>query len=177
MKCCSRSTLGITIGSLNVLGYILCTIFSIIAVVQINAADEQNQQQKEEFAVYKTLFIVLIVVCLIMILISGLLITGIVKRRHKMMLPWLILSGIGFVINCARFGYLIIVAIIQGIPLATVIFIFILGLLGIAISALILWPIYTLYRDMRKENSEMPGRVMNSSSQVEYQTSPSYYKT
>ncbi|XP_065369081.1 uncharacterized protein LOC135961510 [Calliphora vicina] len=153
MKCCSLSTLGVIIGSLHVLFYIVSTYFASDAIVVINADMERNPGRQEEYEIYKTLLIIVIVVCLIMILISGLLITGIVNKRHKLMLPWLILSGIGFVINCARFGYDIIAVIFLDISLSTAAEILFKDLVGIAIFTFIMWAIYTLYRDIRKHKS------------------------
>ncbi|XP_023305172.2 uncharacterized protein LOC111686998 [Lucilia cuprina] len=175
MKCCSRSTLGVIIGVLNVLAYVICTIGAIVFLVQLSGTEKRNQEEIDAAAMYNTIFIVIIVLSLIMIIISALLITGIVKRRHRMMLPWLILSGIGFVVNCIRFVYYFIASIIVGAHFTAIVIILIAGVLGIGISALILWPIYTLYRDMRRENIEKPGHVTDSNP-VQYQISSGYYQ-
>ncbi|KAI8126978.1 hypothetical protein CVS40_2990 [Lucilia cuprina] len=88
-----------------------------------------------------------------MAIISGLLIMGIVKRRHKLMMPWLILSGIGFIANCVNFAFKFIGSLFT-VPFLSLVILFVVGLLGIGISYLILWPIFTLYGDIQKENFE-----------------------
>ncbi|KAI8126920.1 hypothetical protein FF38_01596 [Lucilia cuprina] len=175
MKCWSRSTLGVVIGSINVLAYIICTVYIIDVLVDINRKQERTQQQNDVLALYNTIFVVLIVVCLILLLISSLMIMGIIKRRHKLMLPWLIITGISFVVNCARFVYHLILAIIAGIPLTTVLVVFIVGLVATAFAVLLLWPIYTLYGDIRKESNLKPGRVMQKTDKkFDYKPQPSY---
>ncbi|XP_046812019.1 uncharacterized protein LOC111686987 isoform X2 [Lucilia cuprina] len=90
------------------------------------------------------------------------------QRRHKMMIPWLLLSAIGFVINTFRLSYQLIVSIINGVGAGIFVSIFFSGLLGLGLSALIIWLIYTLYKDIEKENILKP-------TQINYQTSAHGY--
>ncbi|KAM7346167.1 uncharacterized protein ACRADG_012138 [Cochliomyia hominivorax] len=162
MKCCSRSTLGVVIGVLNIIIYIIAVIVLILASVEINGKEPKNYQQENAIRNINILFIVLVIVCLIMILISGLLVTGILKRRHKLMLPWIILSIIGFVINCLKLGFDIVLGLIKRLDLSEIVIHFLLGLLGIVISGLIIKAIYDLYKDIREENTKKIGRVLNA---------------
>ncbi|XP_037825014.1 uncharacterized protein LOC119613141 [Lucilia sericata] len=153
MKYCSRSTLGLIIGSLNVLIYLACFIYAIIVLVDINSGENSSYKEKENISLHNKIIIILIILCIVMAIISGLLIMGIVKRRHKLMMPWLILSGIGFIVNCVNFAFKFIGSMFT-VPFLSLVIMFVVGLLGIVISYLILWPIFTLYGDIQKENFE-----------------------
>ncbi|XP_065368646.1 uncharacterized protein LOC135961091 [Calliphora vicina] len=174
MKCWSRSTLGVVVGILNILVNLACIIYSIITLGNINAIGPTTQQQRESISLYNKVFSVILVVCVIMAIVSGIFIRGIIKRRHKLMMPWLILSGIGFVLNCGQFLFTFIGTLFQGYPLSHIVITLIVGLLSIGISALILWPIFTLFGDIRKKNTEQIGRVTDGR-QAEYHQTPTYY--
>lgn len=89
---------------------------------------------------------------IIYIIICSLLITGIVKvnnyffgiiitiitkiylyqqKRHNLMLPWIILSGISFVCNCIRVVYQFIAFIVAGVNIGAILVFLFLSLLGI----------------------------------------------
>ncbi|KNC30828.1 hypothetical protein FF38_01603 [Lucilia cuprina] len=73
-----------------------------------------------------------------MFAISAQLIMGIIKRRHNMMIPWLLLSAIGFVINSLRFAYKLIFSLTKSVVAVTVLKILVSNLLGLGLSALII---------------------------------------
>ncbi|XP_037825018.1 uncharacterized protein LOC119613145 [Lucilia sericata] len=145
------------IGGLNVVAYFAAAIYLIYTMVVINSND------KPDVTYFNVIYALLILFCWAMFAISGLLIMGIMKRRHKMMIPWLLLGAIGFVINSLRLSYELIVSMTHGVGAGTVISIFFSSLLGLGLSALIIWLIYTLYKDIEKENILKP-------TQVNYQT-------
>ncbi|XP_065362534.1 uncharacterized protein LOC135956004 [Calliphora vicina] len=144
MKCCSRSTLGVVIGILNVLVFTAGVILLLVAFVQVGLPD-----------CVPIVFVLMLVASLIMIVISALLIMGIVKSRHKLMLPWLILSGISFLMEIVVYAYKCYIRF----SLAGLIG----SLIAIVFSALIIWLIYTLYADIRKNNISKTEQVMNAS--------------
>ncbi|XP_065368377.1 uncharacterized protein LOC135960904 [Calliphora vicina] len=178
MKCWSRSTLGVIIGILNILLYI-CVAVIMIAMLQTlqthfddmersNTTPEQKEKLDELGTV---LMSTVLAACLVMVVISGVLIMGIVQRRHKLMVPWLVLSGIGFVCDCGRVILIVILGFVKGHAFSTVLVSFVSGVLGVGIEALILWPIYTLWRDIRRKNEEKPGQIIGG---VQYETAPAY---
>ncbi|TMW54577.1 hypothetical protein DOY81_000371, partial [Sarcophaga bullata] len=84
-----------------------------------------------------TILTVVLVVMLLMIILSGLLIMGIVKRRHKLMLPWLIISALGFACNVLKFLSSLVSVFPQGFGVFIVTLF--LGCLIIGLQALIWW--------------------------------------
>ncbi|XP_065370229.1 uncharacterized protein LOC135962307 [Calliphora vicina] len=146
----------------NILTYSACLYFACNTIGKIKKPDnEPNQRRKDEYAIYMSLLNSVIIVCLIMILVPSLQITGIINRRHQLMLPWMILNAIGFDVNRSRFGFVIILVIVAVISLSTNVGILVSDLVLIAgILALI---IYALHKDIRKEKSQMPGRVIRGS--------------
>ncbi|XP_037825023.1 uncharacterized protein LOC119613150 [Lucilia sericata] len=168
MKFCSLSTLGVIVGGINVVGYFAGINYLIYSMVETNSLLKKYEQTKSDATYFNVIFALLILFCLAMFTISGLLVMGIIKRRHKLMTPWLLLSAIGFVINSLRFTYQVIVSMAQGVGAGTVVSIFFSGLLGLGLSALIIWLIYTLYKAIEKENVLKP-------IQVNYQTAAHGY--
>ncbi|KAI8127182.1 hypothetical protein CVS40_2986 [Lucilia cuprina] len=120
MKCWGRSTLGVVVGGINVLFYIICVVNVILAILDINGEAERTM--------YNALFATLFVFFLLMILLSSLLIVGIIKRRHKLMLPWLIVTGILLVLNCLRLAFNVIFGIIVESHVTSVLITFIVAL-------------------------------------------------
>lgn len=47
MKCCSRSTLGVVIGSLNLIIYAIAIIVSIVILVGVHNMKDTDQHNKE----------------------------------------------------------------------------------------------------------------------------------
>ncbi|KAI8127168.1 hypothetical protein FF38_01594 [Lucilia cuprina] len=168
MMCCSRSTLGVIIGGINAVAYFATLIFLIYTMVDTNSLLKKHEHTKTDATYFNVIFTLLILFCMSMFVISGLLLMGIIKRRHKMMIPWLLLSAIGFVINTFRLSYQLIVSIINDVGAGIFVSIFFSGLLGLGLSALIIWLIYTLYKDIEKENILKP-------TQINYQTSAHGY--
>ncbi|KAM7344739.1 uncharacterized protein ACRADG_011342 [Cochliomyia hominivorax] len=176
MKCCSRSTLGVIIGFLNILIYIMVSIV-VIALAgnsndlksQYNEIYEEHKKELKELSTF--LLCTILSVCLVMAVVSGVLIMGIVKRRHKLMIPWLVLSGIGFACDCLRVFIVVLIGFMNDLAFSTIISTFFLNLLGCGIEALILWPIYTLWRDLRLKHEENSERIMGGGG-VRYERDP-----
>lgn len=99
------------------------------------------------------------------------------------MWPWLALSGLGFVCSCGRVILMFIINISTGAHFSQVMQILFIGVFGVGkfciisniilmffiqyiffllkgIQALILWPIYTLCRDISNKNNQKPGQIM-----------------
>ncbi|XP_065370442.1 uncharacterized protein LOC135962443 [Calliphora vicina] len=163
MKLLSRSTLGVIIGSLNVLIYFVLTCYTFVYALALQAAIKNIHQRNAASYAFNAIFIILMVMSLIMMGVSGLLVVGIVKRKHTLMVPWLILSGIGFVVYCLRFIYHIFAGIIYGVTLYSVVKVFIVGVLSIGLFGLIIWLMFFLFRDIRRQNVE-------NACQIQYQS-------
>ncbi|XP_023305161.2 uncharacterized protein LOC111686986 [Lucilia cuprina] len=162
MKCWSRSTLGVIIGILNILIYLIVSIAMIGLLQSLKShLDATVPEHKTETAKMSTIILsTVLAVCLAMIIVSGILIMGIVKRHHKFMVPWLVLSSLGFVCDCGRVIITLIMNFINDNDPLHILMVFVLGVLMCALEALILWPIYTLWHDIHHENKVKPGHIV-----------------
>ncbi|KAM7343104.1 uncharacterized protein ACRADG_010250 [Cochliomyia hominivorax] len=166
MKCYSRSTFGVIIGIFSILTYLILTIFSFCALMSVYARKENYEPGKHFWAHSMVIFAVLIAIFLIMVILSVLLTVGIAKRRHKLILPWLILSSIGFFSNLTYFLYSFISLLIRyhtslhllGLLIYFLIFLF------FVISANTLLFIFNLYQSIKEENNGISDRLMTSKS-------------
>ncbi|XP_046811616.1 uncharacterized protein LOC124421006 isoform X2 [Lucilia cuprina] len=157
MKCWGRSTLGVVVGGINVLFYIICVVNVILAILDINGEEQRSRYKHDTLAMYNALFATLFVFFLLMILLSSLLIVGIIKRRHKLMLPWLIVTGILLVLNCLRLAFNVIFGIIVESHVTSVLITFIVAL---AVIVSLWWAIYILYGEIRKDSNGKSGRCI-----------------
>uniref|UniRef100_A0A1I8QEL2 Uncharacterized protein n=1 Tax=Stomoxys calcitrans TaxID=35570 RepID=A0A1I8QEL2_STOCA len=104
MKCLSRSHMAIIIGCLNILTYCLVGImvFENVKYDRYSHYDYDDYRDvyksyelREETRAYRELYcMIYVIVCVIMMLLSGLLIWGVVKQRPGLMVPWLLGSFI-----------------------------------------------------------------------------------
>ncbi|KAM7344738.1 uncharacterized protein ACRADG_011341 [Cochliomyia hominivorax] len=169
----SRSSFGVIIGILNILIYIYASSFFIAEISRNHENENYFSDQMVKIAERRHIILCTILsVFLIMILISGVLILGITKRRHKFMIPWLIVSGLGFICDCARVIVMLIMGLANGISFSLIMYILLLSLLRCGLEALILWPIYTLWRDIRQENTEKRAEFVENC--VNYDPPPAY---
>ncbi|KAI8127579.1 hypothetical protein FF38_01592 [Lucilia cuprina] len=161
MKCCSRSTLGVIIGILNILIYIFVAVVMLGLLQNLQERFDKTVEQKEKAAELGTVLISsLFAACLAMIIVSGVLIMGIIKRRHKLILPWLVLHGLGLAVDGARVVLTLILSLVNGISLSVVLTSFVFGVIGVCLGALIFWTIYSLWRDIRRMNDEKSGKLI-----------------
>lgn len=93
MRCCSLKTLGVVIGGLTILGCLFIMIFDITALSSLNSEKSNEYAYRIEnyilntygiidahdIKVLRALLIIVLIVCLKLIVISGLLIFGILK--------------------------------------------------------------------------------------------------
>ncbi|XP_062131377.1 uncharacterized protein LOC133842341 [Drosophila sulfurigaster albostrigata] len=159
--CCMRlRTAGFVIGWLGVLGAVIgflssaCVIASPDALldhirryydnvynIRLNA-DTQASIRKDIVLISS----IYLAADIIAGLISGLLIHGIKKNRYLMILPWLILNGIGLICS---FLYLLVATylVFQGTLETTIIFI--ASILFFVLYYYIYWGIYSLYKHIQ----------------------------
>ncbi|XP_037825022.1 uncharacterized protein LOC119613153 [Lucilia sericata] len=128
MKCCSRSTFGIYIGCIYIL-------FDTVGLIFYWYLDDAFAAR----FIFSIIYILL--VCN-----SSFLIVGIVKKRYKLIQPWLILYGLILTVMCLYF--------LHSITLSTCALMYMLALLVIGLFGLTLGRIYNLYRDIRIQNIE-----------------------
>ncbi|XP_065370290.1 uncharacterized protein LOC135962344 [Calliphora vicina] len=150
MKLLSRSTLGVIIGIICVLIYFSSTIYAILGAVGVNMMFkevEQHQPHQHVSNAFNAFFIILIIIFVILTAVSALLIFGIVKKRHNLMLPWLILSAIAYVYKSIELirslGYF---HLYVGY--------FLSHIFGLVIAGVVIWLIFSLFRDIRQKNIE-----------------------
>ncbi|KAM7343747.1 uncharacterized protein ACRADG_010678 [Cochliomyia hominivorax] len=124
-------TFCIGIGIFSGVVYIICAIFSLVR-----------------------LDIMSMIINLVMVLISGLLIMGIQKRRDMLMLPWIVLTVIGAIPVCIKLIIDKISDLINGVPGETVLCVLVGSVIGIA---LLLWPVIHLFRKIRNETMNRGG--------------------
>ncbi|XP_073849055.1 uncharacterized protein [Musca autumnalis] len=123
---------GFVIGIINVLYYILITIYFLVIIIKTEIQHEEN--------ISLALYIMACVSSLIMIALSILMIVGISKLRHYYIAPWLIFTAFGLItgsILMSVMGYIIpIWELINSVTL-------------IATTSLSCYSIYLLWRDIK----------------------------
>ncbi|XP_065369673.1 uncharacterized protein LOC135961947 [Calliphora vicina] len=169
MKCCSRSTVGVIIGSIYMLaGIIVFILISISLVLSKTKDDNVRPIVKPDVAI-------IMILCLTAALISGLLVFGIVKRRHNLLLPWMIMHVLGFCFSCLLFVYGFFGSLIFNAPMGEFIGFIVTSIVVIVLQIAIFYFMYTLYRYIRKQNNNRTSPVIGSL-QVSYQApQPCYY--
>ncbi|XP_034108512.1 uncharacterized protein LOC117570780 [Drosophila albomicans] len=154
--CMSLRTAGLVIGWLNEVG---CAIAFIVFAYVIGYSDTVadyllrmwhipiNQKSHAEVNSSVVLFVsIYIVAVLISAVLSGLLIWGIKKNRPSMILPWVIVNGIGIVgkiLNLFGAIYGLLAGATGGIER------FFLSLLAFVIYFYAFWGIFSLYKHMQ----------------------------
>ncbi|KAI8127577.1 hypothetical protein FF38_01590 [Lucilia cuprina] len=134
----SRAILGIVIGILSSILYILGAGYCIYAITK---SSEVKSVEVPEEKIDMGTSISTLIACLIMTIISILLILGITKKRHLFMAPWVYLSIAGIILNVI----LILISAFDSQKHSNLVF----NIIVVAIQILIWYPIYTLYKDMR----------------------------
>ncbi|KAM7343138.1 uncharacterized protein ACRADG_010283 [Cochliomyia hominivorax] len=140
--CFTAKSQAIFIGVISVLTWLILAIFS---VYEITLIEEKFKETEKILAIITD--VSFLVVSLIMIIISVLYVVGIIKKHHKLMIPWLIVSAIIFILNCIFHFYYAVSATIQGNLRATMI---IFAILNIWIFGKTLEFIFKLYKDIRE---------------------------
>ncbi|XP_037827780.1 uncharacterized protein LOC119615868 [Lucilia sericata] len=150
MKCLSRSTLGVVIGAINIFGFSVTVIYIITVLCDFSGLSEEDKREYDDvLSTSVTLLYILLVICVIAIIISGLLIAGIVKRRQSLMKPWIYSAAAGIFCHTFRIVIGFIGGFVAGLPFGDVFWAFILGLLTLGLQVLIFYPIYKLYKDLQ----------------------------
>ncbi|XP_073848811.1 uncharacterized protein [Musca autumnalis] len=92
----------------------------------------------------------LLIVGITMIIVSANLIKGIDKKRPLHLIPWLLITFI-FIVGGLIYNFVVLLT--SENPAVE----FILGMSIVVLQAAIFYPIYSLYRQMRKEKFKAPG--------------------
>ncbi|KAH8307567.1 hypothetical protein KR044_003009 [Drosophila immigrans] len=155
--CCFRlHTAGMVLGWLGVAGALMPLIISVCAIgfadkiadAMTGAPNDPNQHEKA-----RSMIVILgtIYLCgaIIRGVVCGLLIFGTMKNRHLMLLPWLMLHGIGLALNALSLlaSGLAMFASIQNI------FAFFISILSFALYYYIYLGIYSLYKRIQADNN------------------------
>ncbi|XP_023305168.2 uncharacterized protein LOC111686995 [Lucilia cuprina] len=137
----SRAILGIVIGILSSILYILGAGYCIYAITKSADFKSGILVDVPEEKIDMGTSISTLIACLIMTIISILLILGITKKRHLFMAPWVYLSIAGIILNVI----LILISAFDSQKHSNLVF----NIIVVAIQILIWYPIYTLYKEMR----------------------------
>ncbi|XP_037825015.1 uncharacterized protein LOC119613143 [Lucilia sericata] len=171
MKCCSRYTLGVVIGSVYILTSLIVFILMCVFLVQIHTDSDFGKTFRPNASL--TVGIVM-GVCLVVGIISGLLVWGITKRRHNCLLPFIIIYGVGFIFSCLIFAYGYLIALVVNAPTGEFIALIFISIIITVLQIVIFCFFIALYRSIRRKNINKP-RAATGTLQVEYQTQPCHY--
>ncbi|XP_046810149.1 uncharacterized protein LOC124420656 [Lucilia cuprina] len=115
MKCCSRSTLGVIIGALNIFGFTVAIIYIITLLGGIGSLSEEEKQENEDIlTVSSTLLYILLIFCVVSFVTSVLLVLGIFKENHTFMKPWICSAIIGIAFYILRLVIAVFVGFTTG---------------------------------------------------------------
>ncbi|XP_013108781.1 uncharacterized protein LOC106088040 [Stomoxys calcitrans] len=147
------------------IAYTTLAIFSILLIAAIGLLADKNLlqeviteltvEQDADLAVYATslgirlAIILLLIVGIVMVIVSYFLIKGIHKHRPMHMIPWLLIM---FVHIIGGLVYNLVVLLTSSSPAVD----FIIGMTCVAVLTAIFYPIYTLYKAMRKGGNLPP---------------------
>ncbi|XP_037825012.1 uncharacterized protein LOC119613139 [Lucilia sericata] len=147
MKCsCNRYTLGIILGGINVA---ISSVILILQCIYLNDYKEIEDPDLQKKSRNKA--IIILILCLITVVIAGLFIYGIVKRKYKLAYPWLIFCAASVFATLKQVVYAIIDSAkgrISGEETAARITIF---LLITVFESVIYWFSLSVYRKLRNE--------------------------
>ncbi|KAH8371546.1 hypothetical protein KR093_007957 [Drosophila rubida] len=154
VACLRVRTVGLVIGWLGVVGSILSAIITICILGNSDKfADylqktyrlsaDSHDEIRAVIVLYGSIYLGAVI---INGLISGLLVFGIKKNRHLMILPWLIANAIGMVLNILAFIQAVS-AMFKGVPGGT--FTFFFDIFCLALYVYIYWGIYSLYKHIQ----------------------------
>ncbi|KAH8371544.1 hypothetical protein KR093_007959 [Drosophila rubida] len=179
--CCMRlPTAGVIVGYLGLAGSILLTIGSACVIGFANEIVNNLEPPKnvDPSSHEEMRMAVVIIGCvylggaIISIMASAMLIIGTMKNRHLMMLPWLVLNGLGL-FSKSVYNLVLVYAVFQ-YP-AQVAPIFIMSMLSLALYAYIYAGIYSLYKHVQMSNDEQRPLVREEGAH-ESTTYPNYTK-
>ncbi|KAM7346169.1 uncharacterized protein ACRADG_012140 isoform 1-T1 [Cochliomyia hominivorax] len=142
MSFCKLSTVGLFIGGLNVVIYIILDIIAIKYLIQTEGKNNVVE------------IIILIIVCFIMMILSVFLVKGIKERRHTFMFPWITVSSFFYILYGIRLMCALMFIQIGTDPVSRVAMVVFMCLLIIVAPALTFWVIFNLYDEIRKERFE-----------------------
>ncbi|KAM7346168.1 uncharacterized protein ACRADG_012139 [Cochliomyia hominivorax] len=102
MSGCNRYTVGVIIGSLYLLGFLLLALFFTWHLIDVNLIQKDHELKRDDH----TIGIILdIFVFLILAIFSALLIRGILKRCEYYMVPWIVFYIMGSIITSTIFFF------------------------------------------------------------------------
>ncbi|KAM7343150.1 uncharacterized protein ACRADG_010295 isoform 2-T2 [Cochliomyia hominivorax] len=168
MKCLNRFNFGVIVGSLYLSAFIIVIILLSWRLNNLYSKDYESRDSD------KILEYSLILYFAVQAASAALLIWGIVKRNHRLMVPWFIFFLITFVIFCIYlFGFFMKFIIFDGFNNANIMETLELFILfGFQIFSFVYQ--MNLSTDMRQQNIENDGRIEENSTEIKSQT-PEYF--
>ncbi|XP_075167196.1 uncharacterized protein LOC142239296 [Haematobia irritans] len=150
---CTHSCFGLFIGYATFVIYAILLITSIGFLADKNILNDVIKEMKVNDADINVevttigirfAIVVVLIVGVIMLIVSGFLIKGINKRQPMYMIPWILITFIHIV---GSFIYNFVILLTSMSPAIE----FIIGMSLVVLQIAIFYPIYTLYKQMRKE--------------------------
>ncbi|KAM7343738.1 uncharacterized protein ACRADG_010670 isoform 2-T2 [Cochliomyia hominivorax] len=152
MNCfCNRYTCGVIIGSLYLAAFIVAFTVSTLFLIIINSDRNTHEFRKPESSIG---VIAVMVKCSILAGICALLIWAIVKRRHRYMLPFMLVYVVGFAFSILFTFYWFMGAVLGNATKTDFLIILIVSILAMVLQIAIFIFIYILYKDIQSENNE-----------------------
>ncbi|XP_005178400.1 uncharacterized protein LOC131801646 [Musca domestica] len=145
MACSSHRNLSLLVGWLNVILPVLSTIAILVSWLIYDTPETKGDSQR-----YAALLLALIFTYLILWFILSVLLTkGIYEKRHKLMIPWVYLTG--FIIFALTFllVYDIIADVILGYSFIILLLKFIGNCLTLGTIVFVSYPVFMYYMKIR----------------------------
>ncbi|XP_058980550.1 uncharacterized protein LOC131803365 [Musca domestica] len=146
------------------IGYGTLILYSIILIVSIGLLADKKlvdgivddiADKENDVNIYATTIAIrfaivfTMIVGVIMIIVSAYLIKGIDKKRPMPLIPWLLITFI-CIVGCLIYNFVVLLT--SENPAQE----FVVGMSIVVLQCAIFYPIYTLYRKMRKEKFPAP---------------------
>ncbi|KAM7344743.1 uncharacterized protein ACRADG_011344 isoform 3-T4 [Cochliomyia hominivorax] len=100
------------------------------------------------------------VLLIIIVVFSILLIVGIIKNDHKLMIPWIIVASLVFATDCLLVIFFLLGVEALGFPYKDVLLWGLFHTLRLCLEALIWYSIYSKWRDMRNKSESAPDHIV-----------------
>ncbi|XP_059225498.1 uncharacterized protein LOC131997818 [Stomoxys calcitrans] len=143
---CTRPCFGLTVAWINAVAYGIASIGIISVLANKDFMNQLFADNPDAAKVLKGILITYVVITSIMTVISGLLIAGIIKRRAKYMRPFVLVSFMTVTVG-------VIMAFVNAfVSSDNRVKKFFTSMLAVGIQCGLLYPIYTLYKDIQEEN-------------------------
>lgn len=144
---CCCGCLDVRIGSILIgVAQIVALTMTIIGCIIALVYDRENLKHELLDRTREPFYFIMIVIAFIWLLASVVLIYGAITRKSKILVPYLVVQGIGLTFLLVRGSFMIMACVVNAVNMSLGIFLSIFILVGIIVEAYFLWVCYDCYR-------------------------------